>query len=229
MSVRPYEGAIMDNRSNRSIEVDPFRYARRNYVIIAHRALSDGTINLKDLCGASGRWDGIARCITAGLFISHDMRRDTAVHIVLLGPSDPPKVLSLLGGTIKYLNPDERASSALMKKNLSISIGNVDGKTVRTSPGIYQTRGGLETILDRIEGKKYLLHEDGDDLFIMMEGRKDLLDDPSYFFLSDDQEFREDEIELLEGTSDQKISIGPKPLHSYQVMIIINNILDRYT
>ncbi|MBN1540398.1 MAG: tRNA (pseudouridine(54)-N(1))-methyltransferase TrmY, partial [Candidatus Thermoplasmatota archaeon] len=90
--------------------------SKRNYLMIAHRARSDDNIHLNDLCGASGRWDGVVRAITSALFLSHSMRRDTAVHILLLGPDDPPKLLSVQGESVRYLNPDERASAALMKK-----------------------------------------------------------------------------------------------------------------
>jgi len=126
--------------------------SRRNFTIIAHRARSDGNIHLNDLCGASGRWDGISRAITASLFLSHDMRRDTSVHILLLGPDDPPKLLSLNGSDIRYLNPDERASSALMKKCLKWELGHKNGMQIYPSPGIILTRADLADVIHSMSG-----------------------------------------------------------------------------
>lgn len=218
----------MDPPENPSIITDPFNCSRWNFIVIAHRALSDGNINLKDLCGASGRWDGIARCITSSLFLSHAMRRDTAIHMVLLGPSDAPKILSVIGADVKYLNPDERAASALMKKNLAIDLSDEIGKTIRTSPGIFQTRGDLEHILTRIDGTIIIMREDGEDLFsedviekLGNEGSR------SYFILSDDREFTDDESAFLESNSDLKISVGPLSLHTNQTITVVHNAIDR--
>lgn len=205
---------------------EPFHSSRRNFIILGHRAVSDGSINLKDLCGASGRWDGIARCITSALFLSHAMRRDTSIHIVLMGAGDPPKILTISGSSVKYLNPDERACSALMRKNLSIPISPDVGRSYRTSPGIYVTRGDLKTLLSELDGLQYLLDESGKDIGSV---NLDLDDGNLNFIMSDDRDFSVEDIETIEPMVDGTISVGPLPLHSYQAMIIVHNILDRMT
>jgi len=207
--------------------LDPFRCSRRNFIIMGHRAVSDGSIFLNDLCGASGRWDGLARALSSGLFLSHDMRRDTSIHLLLLGPPDPPKVISIDGARVKYLNPDERASAALMRKNLRTKLGEDAGTTLRTSPGIHLTRGGLETILDRIDGPVFLLHESGEDLTdCMVNG--DMGEGPWNFFLSDDMEFTDKELSLLRSRASGVLSVSPLSLHTYQAMILVHNALDRF-
>jgi tRNA (pseudouridine54-N1)-methyltransferase len=213
--------------SNPSISesLDPFNSLEKNFIVIAHRARSDQHIDLKDLCGASGRWDGIARAITSSLFLSHDMRRDTSIHVILLGPDDPPKVLSILGSEVKYLNPDERACSALMRKVLGIKIGEETGITRRVSPGIFMTRGGLDVVLERISGRKVLLKEDSP-FYNEDENRFQRNDDRLYFFLSDDREFSEEEVESLLKDTDSTFSVGPLSLHTYQVITIIHHFLD---
>lgn len=210
-------------KSGKGVSIDPFLSSKRNFIIIGHRAVSDGSINLKDLCGASGRWDGIARCITASLFLSHDMRRDTSIHIILLGSGDPPKILSVNGAYVKYLNPDERACSALMRKSLEMEIGNEIGFTIRTSPGIHVTRGGLDHVLKRIDGSTYLMSEEGSD----SEDSFGEFGERSYFFLSDDMDLKKDEKDLLEDRCDGKINVGPLSLHSYQALVILHNIMDK--
>jgi tRNA (pseudouridine54-N1)-methyltransferase len=204
---------------------DPFNLSEKNFIVIAHRASSDGSINLKDLCGASGRWDGIARCITASLFLSHSMRRDTTIHIILKGPGDPPKILSVNGRNVKYLNPDERASSALMRKNLDINIGDTRGRSIRTSPGIHITRGDLALLLERIEGKLFLMNESGTTAWETLEDHEST--GRIFFALSDDMEFEEEELNALKSAAEGTLSVGPLSLHSYQVITILHNLMDR--
>lgn len=209
---------------------EPFRRSRRNFIVIAHRALTNEGINLKDLCGASGRWDGVARSITSSLFLSHDIRRDTSIHILLLGPPDPPKILTIEGSSVKYLNPDERACAALMRKNLSFELSGSTGTSIRTSPGIYQTRGDLEYLLSVIRGTIALLDEGGSDLFLEDNINELASEDKRIFFiLSDDQDLREDEREALERSCMMKISVGPLSLHTNQAITIVHNAIDRYS
>ncbi len=198
--------------------------SRRNFVIVAHRARSDGEIYLNDLCGASGRWDGVSRSITSSLFLSHDMRRDTSVHILLLGPADPPKLLSVNGEKVKYLNPDERASSALMKKCLKEPLGKGPGASISPSPGITLTRVGLDGFLDSISGPLILLDEDGDqpgELFRTLSHEERF-----YFLLSDDMDLTEEEKDLIKNKEHCKIKLGPRVLHSQMAVSIAHFLLD---
>lgn len=200
----------------------------RNFIIIAHRARSDGEIFLNDLCGASGRWDGIARCITAALFLSHEMRRDTSVHILLLGPGDPPKLLSVNGLEVKYLNPDERASSALMKKCLGEPLGKEIGASIKPSPGISLTRIDLEGLLKVLRDSILVLDENGDDIGSIsgsLPGKEK--NTGAVLLLSDDQDLTKEEMKMIDAAGAGRFSLGPRVLHSYQAIIIVHNILDR--
>ncbi|MFW3145642.1 MAG: tRNA (pseudouridine(54)-N(1))-methyltransferase TrmY [Thermoplasmatota archaeon] len=202
--------------------------SRRNFIVIAHRARSDGKIFLNDLCGASGRWDGIARCITGALFLSHDMRRDTSFHALLLGPEDPPKLLTVSGSAVKYLNPDERASSALMKKCLGEPLEKEMGAWIEPSPGITITRIDLEGIMDVLGSSIVVLDEKGRDMEALLEDLPGSWSGPGpIFLLSDDQDPTEDERALIDGTAAGMFSVGPRVLHSYQTIIIIHSLLDR--
>jgi tRNA (pseudouridine54-N1)-methyltransferase len=198
--------------------------SRRNFLMIAHRARSDGEIHLNDLCGASGRWDGVARSITSALFLSHDMRRDTSIHILLQGPDDPPKLLSVSGSSVKYLNPDERASSALMKKCLSHGLGDEIGSLVKPSPGITLNRAGLEDVLKAFEGPVYYLHENG--TYIEDMKHKIPVDGPLTFVLSDDMDLTDEEEEMVEKRCEASVSLGPEILHTHMAIIIIHHFLD---
>ena len=93
---------------------------QRNFIIIGHRAVTDPNFTLNDLPGSSGRLDILARCINSAFFLSHDIRRDVEVALVLLGPDDPPKTIRLIGDELKYLNPDERSTGALIRNALVV-------------------------------------------------------------------------------------------------------------
>ncbi|MDG6225060.1 MAG: tRNA (pseudouridine(54)-N(1))-methyltransferase TrmY [Candidatus Thermoplasmatota archaeon] len=198
---------------------------KRNFFVLAHRVNTDGNFNLNDLCGSAGRLDGIIRSINSSLFLSHGIRRDSAVHAIMMGPSDPPKVLSILGSSVRYLNPDERSTASLIKKALEIALPASNGSCIRSTPGIYVTRGGLDHVLDNVKGRSFLLLENAD------KGRKILetiaMDVGNInFFLSDDRDFEEEEIETIMLTSDGAISVSPKVLHTDHCITVIHSILD---
>lgn len=203
---------------------DVLRTSKRNFIVIAHRARSDGNIHLNDLCGASGRWDGVARSITSALFLSHDMRRDTSIHILLLGPDDPPKLLTVNGRSVKYLNPDERASSALMKKCLKEYLSQRSGYSITPSPGITITRTSLNDVLETLNGKVFNLHEDGN--LMNDPSMVNVREGPITFILSDDMDLTEEEDELIRERCPRTVSIGPMILHTHMAISVIHHILD---
>ena len=58
---------------------------QRRFAIIGHLAPSSGKLNLNDLAGGSGRMDVLVRVVNAALFVSHGIRRDTHVTLLLCG------------------------------------------------------------------------------------------------------------------------------------------------
>ena len=83
---------------------------RRAFVVVLHRANTDGDFKLEDLPGSGGRVDIFCRVLNAALLLSHGIRKDTLVYGVLLGPPSPPVSIKVLGDSVKYLNPDERST-----------------------------------------------------------------------------------------------------------------------
>jgi len=202
----------------------------RNFLMIAHRARTDDQFNINDLCGSAGRLDGVLRAINSALFLSHGMRRDTSFHALLLGPPDPPKLLSVDGLTVRYLNPDERSTAALVKRAMSLQLSTVIGSNVRSTPGIIVMRIDLVSILDTLQGPVYLLDEGGDDIMdAMIEGPLPALDSPTYFLLSDDRDLTPEESGEIARKANRVISISPKVLHADHSITILHNFLDRST
>jgi len=199
--------------------------SKRNFIIVAHRARSDHLIQLNDLCGASGRWDGIARSMNAALHLSHDMRRDTSVHILLLGPDDPPKLLTLNGEKVRYLNPDERASSALMRKCLKDHLGVEAGSMAAPSPGVTLARVDLEGLLSALPGPLVELREDGDEPGSVIEGV--IGSEQIFFLLSDDLDLTGEESETVSKRLARRMSLGHLSLHSNMAITIVHYLIDK--
>jgi len=204
---------------------DPLQESSRNFILIAHRARTSPDFPLDDPCGAGGRWDAVARCVNSALFLSHNLRRDTSIHIILLGPPEPPKTLTVNGGRVKYLNPDERSTVALLGKALSIG-SEVLGNYRWVTPGIYIKKGGLDTVLNSIQGRLFLLDEKGKDIRSMEGSIKDK-SERSYFLLSDDMNPSDRETETILSHMMGMISLGPKIIHSHHAITLVHNTLDR--
>lgn len=217
----------------------------RYFIIIGHRAVTTPQLSLNDLAGTGGRMDLIARSVNASFCISHDIRRDVEVALILLGPEDPPKTIRIFGSELKYLNPDERSTGALIrnaliksvskqsmehdrfmnngiKKQPSMETQSLMGE-LNSSPGIFISRNGLEEVLEHYSKKSTLihLHENGQDI------TKIKIPIDCTTVLSDDKDFTPDEEKLISNYTTHKISLGPKIIHTDHCISIIHNYLDR--
>ena len=131
----------------------------KQFVVIGHRARTDGDFSLNDMPGGAGRIDVLCRCVNSSFFLSHDLRRDAECYLVLLGEPDPPKTVLFRGNSLRYLNPDERSAGSLIKKALALPC---DEEFRESTPGVYVRRGGLEKLLT--ECSPALLDEGGTDI-----------------------------------------------------------------
>ncbi len=194
----------------------------RDFLIIGHKALTSGNFSLNDMPGAAGRMDILCRCTSAALFLSHDMRRDVQVHLLLLGEPNPQKIVRFDGKNLRYLSPDERSSGSLIKKALDKEVGDME---VKSTPGVWVRHGGLGTLLDEFveKGRKIVyLREDGEDIRDVVGS----LDD-AVFIMGDHNGVTEEEEILIMGASATMVNVGPLSLHSEHCVTLINNELDR--
>ena len=183
------------------------------FAIIGHLAATTGGFNLNDMPGGAGRMDVLCRSVNTSLFLSHDLRRDVTVYLVLLGGTDAPKTIMFSGEKVRSLNPDERSAGALIKKALEIPVGEEFRESTR---GVYVRRGGLSRLLG--EHTFAVLDEGGED--IRMETSF-----PEAFLLSDHLDFTPDELDLT--SSCPRYCVGPKILHADHTITVLLNILDR--
>lgn len=191
----------------------------RRFVVVGHRAVTDQHFKLDDLAGGAGRLDVLLRCVNSAFFLSHDMRRDTELYLVLQGEPDPPKCLRLVGSELRYLNPDERSTGALVRNAL---MKKAEMDWTRSTPGIYISRRGLSDVLEELSNDSELvyLREDGSELGGLPGGS-------ATFVLGDDRDLTEGEEEVVRGFGPRRVSLGPRSLHTDHCIVLVHNALDR--
>ncbi|MCJ7517203.1 MAG: tRNA (pseudouridine(54)-N(1))-methyltransferase TrmY [Methanomassiliicoccales archaeon] len=191
----------------------------RRYIVIGHRATTSGSFKLDDLCGGTGRLDVLLRCINSAFFLSHTIRRDVEVFLVLLGQPSPPKTIRLVGNELKYLNPDERSTGALVRNALMQKITEEE----KSSPGIYVSNRSHKELFSNLskDTEVVYLKEDGADIRTV-----DLSGDVT-FVLGDDQDLTPEEEETLMEYRPKKVRLGPISYHADHCITVVNNELDR--
>ena len=186
----------------------------RRFVILGHKAAISPEFNLSDLPGSAGRLDVLCRAIGAAFLLSHDLRRDVEVTLLLQDRVQ----LRLLGKPLRHLNPDERSPPSLLKHALE-KLGEEE---VRSTPGIFIAQRSLPSILDRLwqlQAHPVILHEQGIPI--------DSFSIPSNpaFFLSDHSDFSADDEKALSRLP--RVSLGRQGLHTSQCITILHYLLDR--
>jgi tRNA (pseudouridine54-N1)-methyltransferase len=183
------------------------------FAVLGHLAHTAGDFSLNDMPGGAGRMDILCRCVNAALFLSHGMRRDVEVFLILLGPPNPPRTILFSGEKVRYLSPDERSAGSLIKKALNLPV--VD-EFRESTPGVYVRRGGLRELF---AGYPFvLLDESGTDI-------RDASALPGNYLLSDHLNLTEEEIKEIGELP--VYSVGPKALHADHAITLLLNEIDR--
>jgi tRNA (pseudouridine54-N1)-methyltransferase len=198
----------------------------RRFVVVCSRATASGDFLLDDLPGTSGRLDVGLRCIRAALLVSHGLRRDVVVYLVLRGGARAPRVLRVTGREAKFVRPDERSLAVLVKKALAARHDEAEdtGAFVDVRPGIAVASGDVERALaDLGAATLYLLECGAPDI----RRAKGLGEGDVAFILGDHVGL--DEATRLQATAmgARSLSVGPVTVHSEDAIAIVSNELDR--
>jgi tRNA (pseudouridine54-N1)-methyltransferase len=199
--------------------------AMRSFIIIGHKATTAPNFSLEDIPGTSGRLDILCRAVTAAFVLSHGIRKDVCVYLVLLG-GEIPKTIQLKGETLRHLNPDERTTAALLKKALAVPA---TPQWAMSTSGIFVRTGGLaEVLADLKDAKMIYLREDGADIRSLDDGGLDgsSLSGEAAFILGDHTGMTPDEEVLIEQAGAKVVSLGPTSLHADHCVVLINWLLD---
>ena len=192
----------------------------RTFVIIGNKAAT-ASFTLDDLSGAAGRMDLLCRAVGAAFFISHDMRRDVVVYLVLLGPPTPPRCVRIAGPEVRNMNPDEMNIAGLIRKALSVE--DIDPGWSRSSPGIQVSSKDLKAVIDEVAPRPGLdtiyLREDGEPIEKAQLGKDTVL------LLGDHMGPTPEQEALLKGW--HTVSLGKKSYHTDHCVAVVNRELDK--
>lgn len=204
---------------------------RRSFVVVGNKAKASADFSLVDLAGTSGRMDVLLRATRAALLVSHGVRRDTVVYLVLLGGELAPRVLRIDGASVKFLRPDERALATLAQKALAEAPPRSDapfGTFVEVRPGVAVASGGVDAALADLERAGdftgLILDEHGDDL------RAIGLDPEAKhiaIFVGGHEGFDAATEDALQTLVASRVSIGPVSIHADDATAVVSNELDR--
>lgn len=195
----------------------------RRFIVLGHRAFTTPDFKLDDICGGAGRLDVLVRCVNSAFFLSHDLRKDSEIYLVMEGGLDAPKTVRFYGPELKYLNPDERSTASLIRNAL---LKKPKDKTeVRSTPGVYISKMSFGDVMEKLSQtcKFIYLREDGTDV-----REYDFPEEPCYI-LGDDRDPTEEEEEIMSQYPYDKICLGPVSYHANHCMVIVLNEMDRRT
>lgn len=190
------------------------------FVVLGHRAVTTGDFKLDDICGGAGRLDILVRCVNSAFFLSHDLRKDSEIYLVLLGGEDAPKTVRFYGPELKYLNPDERSTSSLIRNAL---LKKVEDGEKRSTPGVYVSRMSFQDVMAKLSQtcRFIYLREDGIDI------REYQFPEEPCYILGDDRDPTPEEEEIMSLYEYDRICLGPVSYHANQCMVIALNEMDR--
>lgn len=188
----------------------------RQFIVSGHDVPTTPEFSLDDLAGGAGRLDVLCRCVSSSFFLSHAIREEVRVFLVLADEF----AIRFEGSELRRLNPDERSTAALIRKALSEREEAIGHMEVETSPGVYLSRRGFEPVLEGVSGTVIQLHEGRDPVVEIEPPEKPV------FVLSDHRDFTELEVELLAENSDEQVRLGPERLHANHAITVAHNWLD---
>lgn len=192
----------------------------RSFIIVGNKAVT-APFSLNDLAGAAGRMDLLCRSLSTAFFLSHDMRRDVVVHILLLGEPNPPRCIRFSGTDLRYMGPDERNIGGLIRKALDRK--DIGPQWVRSTPGIDIAAKDLGDLLNEVAP------EPGEGTVRMSEGGSPVEDVPfgedPVFLLGDHNGLTPEQERLVEAWP--RVSLGDISYHTDHCITILNHTLDK--
>jgi len=197
----------------------------REFVYFSKSAVTSGNLIKENLMKA-GRIDILCHFVIQGLFISHGIRDDTKLHLVLNGAPDPPKHLEIFPGE-NFQNTENKIE--ISKKDIAGLIKRMlykyrKGQRTEIAPGYSIEKKSFVKLIEELKSKGkdiYLLDKSGEDL------RKIKISGDEVFVLGDYEGIPKQELKRAKHLGLKKISVGPHTLFTSQVITLIHNEIDR--
>ncbi len=194
----------------------------RRFLVLAHRVPTNGQFTLNDLAGGAGRMDEVARAVSTAFTLSNDLRRDTELTVLFVA-DPPPKArrVVLTGARLRFLNPDERSTAALLKNAL---VRSVD------FPSPFESSPGLTVAPAHPPRELRAFLAQPNPVWLCEAGRPiEEWSSPGgniAAVVSDPYDPTPDERDLLVSTGVPRASVGPRSLRTSQVLDLVHHELD---
>ncbi|MFY9717148.1 MAG: hypothetical protein WAK40_04360 [Thermoplasmata archaeon] len=194
----------------------------RRFLLLAHRVPVRGEFTLNDLAGGGGRMDEIARTVSTAFTLSNDLRRDTEMTILFAGATaEEARRIDLVGARLRYLNPDERSTAALLKNALARAA--VYPLDFESSPGLRVGPCRRLEVLSEFLGRPGAVW--------LSEGGRPIAswDGPAEEIaavVSDPYDPTPEEVERLTASGVPRLSVSPLVLRTSQVIDAVHRELD---
>ncbi len=185
----------------------------REFIYYSNKARTSGNFSLDDLMKA-GRMDIVCNVIIACFFLSHKIREDVKLHLILSGPPCPPRHLEFISN--KDMPISKKDVAGLIKRML---FKYREGKKTEVFPGCFIEKKGFIQFIKELEedGKKILiLDKNGEDV-----RQADL--NNSVFVIGNEEGLPKKEIKRFK----KRVSVGKETYFASQTIVIINNEIDR--
>ena len=191
----------------------------RRFLVAGHRADGSGRFRLDDLPGSGGRMDIMAMAASSALFLSHGIREDAEVWLVMMG-WEHPRTVRIIGSEARYLFPDERNMASMIRTALLRFKG---GDEIKSTPGIYVSENGFREAakLCSLDSELVYLKEGGEDI------RGADLGENITFILGDSEDLTPSEEEAVMEMGARTLGLGNTRFHTYQAISAANYELDR--
>ncbi|HLE07680.1 MAG TPA: tRNA (pseudouridine(54)-N(1))-methyltransferase TrmY [archaeon] len=190
----------------------------RTFILYSH-ARTDASWNIEDMPSSGGRMDLVARCVSASLWLSYTIRRDTEFIAVLNGAPSPPIAMKFSGERLKNVSPDERSVGLWLKKVLA---QNVEKDWIEIFPGIFAAQKSFQEIVKEYKEQKiFILHEKGEPI----QEQKFSKEENLVFILGDNVGIpaKDEKFALRHG---EKISLGKTSYVASACINVVNWIAD---
>lgn len=198
----------------------------RRFVVIGQKAIASPSFSLLDIAGTSGRIDILLRCLRSALLVSHGLRRDTIVYLVLCGGELAPRVLRVDGRHVRFVRPDERQLAILVQKALARTpTDSPANEFVEVRAGLAVANGGVEAVLADLGAAKVTT-------YVLEENARDLRDGPLeaqdvMVFVGDHNGFDVATRTRLGALGAVPIGVGPISIHADDAITVVCNEMDR--
>lgn len=193
----------------------------KEFILRALKAKTS-SFDTNDLINA-GRMDIVSDCIVSTLFISNNVRKDTNFHVILEGPSFPPKLISFFGNELKGFDYDQKSIAEIINQALKQSVNLKLNEELDLRNGIKVSKKSFEALVKEKSKTSQLiyLNHKGQDI------RNFKFQENTTFVFGDYIGMPKKTEKLLDRLDASKISLGPKMLFASHCIIIVHNELDR--